>query len=215
MRRLALLLIRIVSLPSRAWWWWEDRIYGPILLFARNVTCGKGMRLYGVPRISSNQNAIVELGEDVSLYSRPTSNVLFLARPCTISACRPGASIRIGNGVAMSGVTIIATTRIEIGDHTMIGAEAILVDTDFHPLDPIQRAEHPTAGARCSPVRVGRNVFIGARAIILKGVSIGDGAVIGAGAVVTKDVPSGAIVGGNPARVVGSIYQQTSQELPS
>ena len=55
------------------------------------------------------------------------------------------------------------------------------------------------------PIRIEHDVFIGARAMILKGVAIGRGAVIGAGAVVTKNVEAGQIVAGNPARVVGSV----------
>ena len=103
----------------------------------------------------------------------------------------------------------MAAARIDIGDRTMIGAEAFIVDNDFHPLDPGQRASHPTAGAAVKPVWIGKDVFVGARAIILKGVRVGDGAVIGAGAVVAKDVATGDIVAGNPARVVGSVLQKT------
>ena len=88
----------------------------------------------------------------------------------------------------------------------------MILDSDFHPLDPRQRRIHPTAAANSIPIHIGCDVFIGARAIILKGVTIGDGAVIAAAAVVTKDVPPGSIVGGNPARVIGSIFQTVTQE---
>jgi acetyltransferase-like isoleucine patch superfamily enzyme len=112
----------------------------------------------------------------------------------------------------MSGVTLVACTRIEIGDGTMLGAEAMIFDTDFHPIDARQREIDPCAGAVSRPVVVGRNVFIGARAIILKGVTIGDGAVIGAGAVIVKDVAAGDVVAGNPARVVGSALHNSRKE---
>jgi acetyltransferase-like isoleucine patch superfamily enzyme len=74
--------------------------------------------------------------------------------------------------------------------------------SDFHALlaDGTWKNEY-VEGAR--PIRIGRSVFIGARAIILKGVEIGDAAIIGAGAVVTRDVPPAAIFAGNPAREVG------------
>ena len=91
----------------------------------------------------------------------------------------------------------------------------MILDNDFHPLDPTQRRLHPTAGAACSPVHIGSDVFIGARALVLKGVSIGDGAVVGAGAVVVKSVPPGAIVGGNPARVIGSVFTEKSTQVQS
>lgn len=59
-----------------------------------------------------------------------------------------------------------------------------------------------------APVTIGDKVFIGARAIILRGVTIGNGAVIGAGAVVAKDVPPMAIVAGNPAKVIGNVLDE-------
>jgi len=206
-----LLLVRILALPLRVWWWWEDRIFSPLLLFARKVTCGKGVRIYGVPHISRACGAKIALGDHVCLRSRTASNVL-LTRRCVLAATRDEAVLEIGNNVGISGATLVASTGIFVGPRTLIGAEAMIVDTDFHPLDPAQRRIHQTAGASSGPVHVGSDVFIGARALILKGVSIGDGAVVGAGAVVTKDVAPGAIVGGNPARVIGSVFQQVSQE---
>jgi len=213
-RRLALLAVRLVSLPVRVWWWWEDCVFGPILLFARDVTCGRGVRIYGVPKICRAPGAKIVLGENTSLRSRTASNVL-LARYCILAATREGAVLEIGDNVGISGATLVATTGIFVGPRTLIGAEAMIIDSDFHPLDPAERRIHQTAGTLSSPVRVGSDVFIGARALILKGVSIGDGAVIGAGAVVTKDVLPGAIVGGNPARVLGSVHKQVSQDQQS
>lgn len=93
----------------------------------------------------------------------------------------------------------------------MIGAGACIWDTDFHPLDPHQRREHQTRDASSAPVCIEGDVFIGARALILKGVRIGWGAVIGAGAVVTKHVEACQIVAGNPARVVGAVHPQRGE----
>ena len=114
---------------------------------------------------------------------------------------RPGAEIILGPGVGLSGVSICAAQRVEIGEGTFVGADAVIFDNDFHaPVGDwnwgVPAADNP------KPVIIGRGVFIGARAIILKGVTIGDRAIIGAGAVVTKDVPARAIAAGNPARIV-------------
>ena len=103
---------------------------------ANGVVYGRGLRLYGVPRIGRKKRASISLGSNVSLRSRQRENVLGLARPCLITATEPTAAIEIGDDVSMSGVTLVAAKRIEIGDRTMIGAEAIVVDTDLHPLDP-------------------------------------------------------------------------------
>jgi acetyltransferase-like isoleucine patch superfamily enzyme len=75
----------------------------------------------------------------------------------------------------------------------------MVLDNDFHvPAGDWGWASESVANAR--PIKIGRGVFIGARAIVLKGVTIGDRALIGAGAVVTKDVPAGYVAVGNPAR---------------
>jgi maltose O-acetyltransferase len=72
-----------------------------------------------------------------------------------------------------------------------------------HPLDPAARREGWEQGA---PITIGNSVWIGGAAVICPGVTIGDEAVVGAGAVVTRDVPAGAVVVGNPARVVRSVH---------
>lgn len=85
-----------------------------------------------------------------------------------------------------------------IGEHCTLSWDVQLLDTDFHALI-VDGAERPSV----APLRLGDRVWIGTRAVVLKGVTIGDGAVVAAGAVVTSDVPAGAVVGGVPARVIG------------
>lgn len=108
--------------------------------------------------------------------------------------------ISIGDGTYINRYTMIdASETIRIGPGSMIGPFAYLTDHDHgrSPGEPI--GAQPLVGA---PVVVGRNVWIGAGATILKGVTVGDDAVIGAGAVVTRDVAAGATVGGVPARSI-------------
>jgi maltose O-acetyltransferase len=111
--------------------------------------------------------------------------------------CDYGFNIRLGAGVFLNfNCVILDVVEVMIGDHTQIGPGVQIVTAD-HPRDPAARASGLEFGR---PVRIGRNVWIGAGAIILPGVSVGDDAVIGAGSVVTRDVPIGATVFGNPAR---------------
>ena len=85
---------------------------------------------------------------------------------------------------------------ITIGDDTLIGHNSVFATLN-HDLDPSRRADlHP------APIRIGRNVWIGANVTILAGVTVGDNAVVAAASVVTKDVPENAVVLGSPARVV-------------
>lgn len=110
----------------------------------------------------------------------------------------PGASILIEKNVGISGACLCAANELFIGEGTIIGADALITDTDFHL--PIEGWRWNNSFRETSaPIRIGKGCFIGTRAIILKGVTVGDGAVIGAGAVVTRDVPAGYLSSGNPA----------------
>jgi maltose O-acetyltransferase len=79
------------------------------------------------------------------------------------------------------------------------------MDTDFHPLSPVNRISAKAEDASCAPVFIGRNVFVGANSLILKGVTIGDNSVIGAGSVVTSSIPENVIAAGNPCRVIRAL----------
>lgn len=113
--------------------------------------------------------------------------------------CDYGFNIHLGRGVFLNfNCVILDVVAVEIGDGTQIGP-AVQIYTADHPRDPALRREGWEFGR---PVRIGRNVWIGGGAIVLPGVTIGDDALVGAGAVVTRDVPAGATVAGNPARVI-------------
>lgn len=125
-------------------------------------------------------------------------------QPVIITAWGPTAEVIIGDDVGLSGCSITAESRISIGNRVLIGAGALIIDTDAHSLSPEGRAAKEPAYT--APIEVGDDVFIGARAIILKGVKIGQGAVSGAGAVVARDAHARSIAGGNPARIVRKVY---------
>src|SRR4030042_560098 len=101
----------------------------------------------------------------------------------------------------MTGGTLCAAEHISIGNNVIIGANSTIIDTDFHTLKPEMRKRLPQA-AHTSPVTIDDDVFIGMNCLILKGVTIGRSSVIGAGSVVTRSIPAGVIVVGNPAKVV-------------
>ncbi len=112
--------------------------------------------------------------------------------------CDYGFNISLGAGVFLNfNCVILDVVEVMIGDRTQIGPGVQILTAD-HPRDAAVRASGLEFGR---PVRIGCDVWIGGGAIILPGVSIGDGALIGAGSVVTRDVPAGATAFGNPARV--------------
>ena len=177
----------------------------PNILKMRGVKFGSGCRFSGVPSVKIVAGATVRIGDHVQICSRFDSNSIGLSRPTNLSALKSGSYITIGDGSGMSGVSIVACCGITIGENVTIGAGACIWDTDFHPIDPQLRREHPTRDAVSKPIVIEDDVFIGANATILKGVTIGRQAVVGASAVVSKSVKAGDIVAGNPARTVGSV----------
>lgn len=105
-----------------------------------------------------------------------------------------GATIAIDDDTGINkGAVIRSMTSIAIGKRCAIGWDVIIVDTDFH-----QFMDRPIT----LPVVIGDDVWIGARSMIMKGVTVGSGAVIAAGSVVSRDVPPGALVAGSPAQVM-------------
>lgn len=113
--------------------------------------------------------------------------------------CDYGYNLHLGEGVFLNyGCVILDVVPVHIGAGTQIGP-LVQIYTADHPRDPETRRSGAEFG---KPIRIGRNVWIGGGAILLPGVTVGDDAIIGAGSVVTRDVPAGATVVGNPAKVV-------------
>ncbi|BBY18855.1 sugar O-acetyltransferase [Mycolicibacterium litorale] len=112
-----------------------------------------------------------------------------------------GINIRIGRNVFVNqGCRFNDIGGIEIGDDVMIGPGVSLI-TSGHPVDPAQRR----SGITSAPIRIERNAWIGASALILQGVTVGADAIVAAGAVVSRDVPARTLVGGVPATVLKMI----------
>ena len=119
--------------------------------------------------------------------------------------CDYGTHIRVGARTFINfGLMALDVATITIGEDVLMGPNVQLL-TPTHPLDPETRREKWESAL---PITIGDNVWIGGMAVICPGVTIGHDAVVGAGAVVTKDVAPGAVVVGNPARVVRSVHDQ-------
>lgn len=140
---------------------------------------------------------------------------------CTIAFDRPGAWFRAGDRCYFGDSTFVAAEGIECGDDVLFSWGVTVVDHDSHALDWADRAsdvldwgqgKKDWARVPTKKVVIEDRVWIGFNAIILKGVRIGREAVVAAGAVVTKDVPAGAVVAGNPARIIRMAQAEESAE---
>lgn len=134
---------------------------------------------------------------------------------CGIIFEHADVAVRIGSRTSIGGKTLLdAAAGIEIGDDVLIAFEVLIMDHDSHSLEFSKRchdAEEWTKGRKDwthvprAGVRIKDKVWIGARVTILKGVTIGEGAVVATGSIVTRDVPPWTLVAGNPARVLRTL----------
>jgi maltose O-acetyltransferase len=117
-------------------------------------------------------------------------------------ACGEHGRLSIGEGTFINyGCSIAAQQQVEIGPHCNIGTYVIIMDNDFHHVEPERRHEMPDS----APITIGENVWLGARVTVLRGVTIGAGSVIGAHSVVVRDIPPRSVAVGVPARVIRTI----------
>ncbi len=111
----------------------------------------------------------------------------------------------IGEDTGISGGSICAARSVSIGRGCLIGANVTIMDTNFHPIDGVDRRHLPLPLPKIEDqVVIGDDVFIGTGAVILQGTTIGDHATIGAGAVVSGTIEAKQVVAGNPARAIRS-----------
>ena len=167
-----------------AQWWWaygRQRVNAELRLRgAKHV--GALPTILGTPRVDATD---LEVGDFFKIWSVHGRQTLITG----------WGRIRIGDRVFVnSGVIIMSVIEVTIGDDVAIANEAYLTDTDSHGVEgrPVKN----------KPIRIGDGSWIGARAIILPGVTIGRRCLVAAGAVVSRDVPDDTLVAGNPAQVV-------------
>ena len=116
----------------------------------------------------------------------------------------PRAHVSVGNFCTLVGAIIRAEREVSIGNYVFIAHEVVITDCEHAARASVQRSAGRLPPGNCAPrpVHIGNDVWIGMRAVILAGVTIGDGAIIGAGAVVSEEVPPRCMASGNPARIV-------------
>lgn len=160
------------------------------------VSLGKNVSFNGHITIDRFKYSKIVIGNNVVFNSHSIFNPRGCKR-CILKTATDFASIEIGDGSGLSGVSIVSWNSVKIGRNVMIGADTCIGDTDDHP---------ERLGTTTAPIRIGDNVFIGMHCLIMKGVTIGDNAIVGAGSVVTKDIPAGCKAAGVPCKALYSRY---------
>jgi len=159
----------------------------------RNCSKGKMVTVKGRLKISSKGKIII--GDDCRIWSHIGTTQI---------SAGPRATIDIGENTFINTGTIITSRKyIKIGKNCQIANQVIMMDDDFHD---VNKRESKSGKDN---IIVGDNVWIATRSIILKGVTIGEGAVVAAGSVVTKDVAAYTLVGGVPAKFIRTITKNS------
>lgn len=192
------------------------------ILKRKNISVGSNPHIINAFCLRAEKpEALIKIGRDFTAYGR-----------CRITAWGRGR-ITIGDCCSFGSRTMIdCRERVEIGNHVLVSWDVSIADYEAHPLDPEERAwemEHSQAMLwpqfaikrkahkpyepvfKAKPIVIEDKVWIGARAMILKGVRIGYGSIVAAGAVVTRDVPPYSIAAGNPAVVVKTLREGNAQ----
>jgi len=172
------------------------------------------------PNVRVGANTLINGEIAFKRFHSQLPDALIVGANCTMDgvhfALGEKGRVRIGDHCYFTNAVMLCELELRIGDYVVIGWNATMADTDFHPLAPAARVADAIA---CSPLGKGRprpdisrrpviiddDVWIGPNAAVLKGVHIGAGAFIEPGSLVTRDVPPRARVLGNPAQVIGEI----------
>lgn len=173
------------------------------------------MMIRGMFYIFKHREADIQIGNYVKVINKLEYNPAGVVHPTVLRAAVPGAKIVIGNRVGISGAIICCETMVTIGDDCLLGANCSIYDTDYHPLNHTARRNNDQSQVRRQPIVIGADCWIGANAVILKGVSIGSRSVIGANAVVVSDIPPDTVAAGNPARVIRRITSESTYGTPA
>jgi acetyltransferase-like isoleucine patch superfamily enzyme len=171
--------------------WHDGRAVLRAHWYFRKAELGKRVRVWGRPAVSNYGQ--MRIADSVRLVSTIATTELVAGSDGLLDI---GQSAFINYGCSIS-----ATRLVRIGARCNIGTGVIIMDSDFHRIEPERRTESPEP----RPIVLEENVWLGARVIVLGGVTIGAGSVIGAGSIVTRDIPPRSVAVGQPAKVVRTL----------
>ena len=182
-----------------------DKLWNFVMIKRKRVLCKGNITINGRIYIHGRVSG-VKIGDNCTIqsahYVNPTSGF-----DHTHLTTGKDGMIVIGNNVGISHANIISYNQVIIEDNVLIGSGVKIWDTDFHAIDYESRINGGNLRTKTAPIKICEGAFIGACAIILKGVTVGERSVVGAGSVVTKSIPDHEVWAGNPARKIGELHQ--------
>lgn len=209
MKKLTRLVIYAIRVKSQDVSLFFNSIFSKVIFVLSGVDIGHGCKFYGKVFTRFHPNSSIKIGRKCTFRSSFSSNTIGLKQKCYLSTGR-GSSLIIGDDCGLSGTVINVAKNIHIGSRVFCGANVTICDSDRHPLN---------AGLRIlghkgdlASVVIEDDVWLGMNSVVLKGVTIGKGAVIGANSVVNKDIPSNTIAAGVPAKIIKTINKEADNE---
>ena len=200
-------IVKILNLPVAI----RTKIYpsyNRLLFKLKGVEYGKSFKVFN--KIYLIGKGAIKIGNDFMFTSGDCINPISRnLRGCIYT--EQDAKITIGDRVGISSSSFWISKELTIGNDVKIGADTLIIDTDSHQIDYRLRKKYPhnqeealflNSQIHSAPITIEDDVWIGAKCIILKGVTIGARSIIGAGSVVTKNIPSDCIAAGNPCKVI-------------
>lgn len=168
-------------------------MYCKISLSLQGVRYGRSISFRGRALVLKMPGSEITIGNNCSFNSSCRYNFRGINHKCIIQTSR-GGNIVIGDNCGFSGVSIVSSVGVTIGNNVMCGTNVMIGDRNDH--------EDQYPQFKPAPIVIGNNVWIGMNSIIMKGVNIGDNVIIGANSLVTKDIPSNVIAVGSPCKPI-------------
>lgn len=195
-------LFRLIPFVKSFFYKYWNRIYFLIfgIKYGKNMVVNNKIYITGKGKINIGDDFRFSSGDGINPICRNIRGEFRLGTKDSI--------IEIGNNVGISSACLWAKERITIGDNVNIGGDCIIMDTDVHSHNYVERRKgHTPLNGKykiisSAPVVIEEDVWLGARCIVLKGVHIGARSIIAAGSVVVKDIPADVIAGGNPCKII-------------
>lgn len=189
-------------------------MYNRLIFKLNDVHYGKNFKVFN--KIYLIGKGTIKIGNDFMFTSGDCINPISRnLRGCIYT--EPHSKITIGDRVGISSSSFWISKELTIGNDVKIGADTLVIDTDSHQIDYRLRKKFPhnqeeaiflNSQIHSAPITIEDDVWIGAKCIILKGVTIGARSIIGAGSVVTKNIPSDCIAAGNPCKVIKHLSKE-------
>lgn len=195
-------LLKTLRIPQGIKWRFY-RVYNKLLFHAWNVKIGSHATINN--KVYLSNYGTITIGDHFTLVSGDGLAPI-AANICSSISVAMGGVIKVGDDVGISSSSLRIRKGLYIGNHVRIGANCLLLDSDSHSMNYLDRRNAEVVTSVVSkPITIEDDVLIGTKVVILKGVTIGTRSIIGACSVVTKSIPPDSMAVGNPCKVIKKI----------